>query len=158
MRSDRHSYPSDGCNALWKRFVHENRGGPTLVTDWHRSPVTSLASPSPTPQNPRQIDRQTDRQMDGCSELIYMIYLGDLGPKSWKGVSSYLQGWSHVFKTILWNNDWVFRIDIKNGKNETSHVIRSSIVWNHPSVLNFELAKVLIIQKCFLVIHIWTKL
>jgi hypothetical protein len=29
-----------------------NRGGPTPVTDWHRSSATSSASPSPTPQNP----------------------------------------------------------------------------------------------------------
>jgi len=33
MQFDRHSYPSDGCNALWKWFVHENRGGPTPITD-----------------------------------------------------------------------------------------------------------------------------
>lgn len=72
--------------------------------------------------------------------------------------SSYLQGWSRVFKTTIQNDDWVFRININNGKNETSHVIRSSIARNHPSVLNFELAKVLMTQKCFLVIHIWTKL
>ncbi len=75
-----------------------------------------------------------------------------------RNASSYLQGYSHVFKTTIWNNDWVFRMDINNGKNETSHVIRSSIAQNHPSVLNLELAKVLITQKCFLVIHIWTKL
>jgi hypothetical protein len=31
----------------------ENRGAPTPVTDWHRSPAASPASPSPTPQNPR---------------------------------------------------------------------------------------------------------
>ncbi len=55
MRSDRHSYPSDGCNALWRRFVH---GGSTLITDWHRSPAVSPASPSPTPQNPCQTDRR----------------------------------------------------------------------------------------------------
>jgi hypothetical protein len=30
----------------------ENRGGPTFVTDWHRSPAASPASLSPTPQNP----------------------------------------------------------------------------------------------------------
>jgi hypothetical protein len=72
--------------------------------------------------------------------------------------SSYHQGWSHVFKTTIWNDDWIFRIDIDNGKNETSHVIIFSIARNHPNVLNFELAKVLITQKCFLVIHIWTKL
>jgi len=33
MRFDHHSYPSNGCNVLWRRFVHENRGGPTPVTD-----------------------------------------------------------------------------------------------------------------------------
>ncbi len=33
MRSNRHSYPSDGCNALWRQFVHGNRGGPTPVRD-----------------------------------------------------------------------------------------------------------------------------
>jgi hypothetical protein len=31
MQSDRHSYPSDGYNALWRRFVHGNRGGPSRV-------------------------------------------------------------------------------------------------------------------------------
>jgi len=58
MRFDCHSYPLDSYNVLWRRFVHRNCGGPTPITDWHRSPATSPASPSPTPQNPRQIDRQ----------------------------------------------------------------------------------------------------
>jgi len=53
MRSDRHSYPSDGYNVLWRRFVHRNYGGSTPVTNWHRSPAASPASPSPTPQNLR---------------------------------------------------------------------------------------------------------
>ncbi len=48
MRSDRHSFPSDGCDALW-------RSGPGLYTWPVRklwwSPAASLASPSPTPQN-----------------------------------------------------------------------------------------------------------
>jgi hypothetical protein len=56
MRSNRHSFPSDGCDALW-------RSGPGLYTwpvrkPWW-SPVASPASPSPTPQNSRH--RQTDR-------------------------------------------------------------------------------------------------
>jgi hypothetical protein len=59
MRFDRHSYPSDGCNVLWRRFVHGNRGGPTPVSGLHRSPVASPASPSPTPQNPCQTDWRT---------------------------------------------------------------------------------------------------
>ncbi len=50
MRSDRHSFPSDGCDVLW-------RSGPSLYTwpvqkPWW-SPVASPASPSPTPQNSR---------------------------------------------------------------------------------------------------------
>jgi hypothetical protein len=40
---------------------------PSPVTDWHRSPAASPASPSPTPQNPRH--RVTYR----LTELIYMI-------------------------------------------------------------------------------------
>jgi hypothetical protein len=54
MRSDRHSFPSDGCDALW-------RSGPGLYTwpvwkPWW-SPAASPASPSPTPKTP-----VTDRQ------------------------------------------------------------------------------------------------
>jgi len=33
MQFDHHSYPLDGYNALWRRFVHGNRGGPTPVID-----------------------------------------------------------------------------------------------------------------------------
>ncbi len=69
MRSDHHSYPSNGCNALWRWFVHENRGDSTPVTNWHRSPVASPTCPSPTPQNPHQTDWLTD----GLAELIYKI-------------------------------------------------------------------------------------
>jgi hypothetical protein len=56
MRSNCHSFPSDGCDALW-------RSGPGLYTWPVRklwwSPAASPASPSPTPQNSRH--RQTNR-------------------------------------------------------------------------------------------------
>jgi hypothetical protein len=79
MRSDCHSYLSNDYNALWRRFVHGNRGGPTLVTNWHRSPAVSPASPSPTPQNPRHW------LTDGRSELIYKLSEN----KQWDFVSSF---------------------------------------------------------------------
>jgi hypothetical protein len=61
--------------------------------------------------------------------LVYNYYL------SWspwaqvlkRSASGYLQGWLCVFKTTICNDDWVSRIDINNGKNETSHLIRFSI-------------------------------
>ncbi len=66
MRSDRHSFLSDGCDALW-------RSGPGLYTwlVWKLwwSPVASPTFPSPPPKTPF-----TDRQT-GLSELILYIYI-----------------------------------------------------------------------------------
>ncbi len=80
MRFDRHSFPSDGCDALW-------RLGPGLYTwsvrkPWW-SPAVSPTSPSPTPQNPRH--RQTNR----LTELIYKIY------------SNFNRYWSFIVLCIL---------------------------------------------------------
>jgi hypothetical protein len=78
MRSDRHSFPSDGCDALW-------RSGPNLYTWPVRKPLwssprhrltpvarcfTGLSLPHP-PKPPSQTNWLTDK----LAELIYRMWM-----------------------------------------------------------------------------------
>jgi hypothetical protein len=120
MRSDHHSYLSNGCNVLWKRFVHGNNGGPTPVTNWHRfvetvctrkswwsnprrrlTPVTRcfIGLSLPYPLKPPSL---TEWQIDRRNELIYKIS----GNKQWDLISNFFSPPrpAHGFRNLVFVN------------------------------------------------------